>query len=213
MADFIQFKVSVTPIEEIAQEAGLEVSKILASEVGVVLGGGGDSIDLADYSGTAVKQGYKDGAVEYLDAVHTAGGVALATRITTADNGDFFFIKNTGFKYSSGTTLGVVTTDCVMIVIHVVKHRGGDTGGYVNSADADEDHFYEIAWLKPGQAIVLPVGAANLSITQFGSNTDDLTNLNHQNQLAETSEIYVKTIQSAGAAALDGNAVEFLAVT
>ena len=205
MADHITFNVSVTPIEELTEEQG-GTTKIVASEIATSLGGGGDSVDLADYSGSAGNQGYKDGAVNYLDMTHSAGGTQIRSGTT-----DFIFIRNTGFKFSSATVLGASTTDCVMVVLKEVAFNSGVDGGYQTGAGSAEDHFYEVAWLKPGQAIVLPLAAANLSISQFGSNSNDLSAVGQTSGNGQ-ARVFGRTFQSDGSAASDGNALEFLAV-
>jgi len=195
MADRIKFAVSATPIETIAAEnTPTGDTDIIASEVGVILGGSGDSTGLANYGGTAVKQGYLNGAVSYLDVTHSEGGVALSAERSP----DFVFVKNTGHKYSSTTALGAATTDCIMIVVN----------------DLGNDLFYEIAWLKPGQAAVFPAAASNLVATiaaQFGDTGGDLHPLNSAG--GTDSPLYARTYQSDGNDATDGNALEYLVVT
>ncbi len=210
MADRIKFAVSCTPIETLTDENS-GTKDIVASEVGTSLGGNGDSINLANYSArTAAQQGYLNATVNYLDAVHTAGGVALSA----GNESDFFFIKNTGYKFSSVTALGASTTDCVLVVLQIAAQVASTSGGWEKSDGTSQVHFVELAWLKPGQAILLPNACSNLSITQFGSNANDLTALNQDSGAdSEACQIYVRTYQSDGTAASDGNAVELLAVT
>ena len=209
MADHIHFNVSATPVEELAHEQGSDVTKIVASEVGTGLGGSGDSIGLADFSGALTAQGYKDGAVGYLDAPLAVVGA----RLSSASAGDFFFVKNTGHRYSSATVLGDVTTDCVMVAIRIPAQTGSN-GGWEKGDGTSEIHYIELAWLQPGQAVVLPLIAFNKSLTTFGANTGDLTALNDNSGAdTESAFLYVRTFQSTGASAVDSNAVEFLAVT
>ena len=208
MADHINFSVSATPIEELTEEQG-GTTKIVASEVATPLGGSGDSIGISNYSGALNAQGYKDGAVGYLDAVHAAGGVQLSQR----NQGDFLFIRNTGFKYSTATEVGLATTDCVLVTVRVEAWETAAKAGWVRGNDAGAIHYIEIAWLKPGQAIVLPLAVNNLAITQFGSVADDLTSLEQESgSEAEVCRVYVRTFESDGSIASDGNAVEFLSV-
>lgn len=207
MSDRIQFAVSATPIETLASEnTPTGDTDIIASEVGVILGGSGDSVTLDGYEDAAATQGYLNATVNYLDITHAAGGTQIRSGTT-----DFIFIKNTGHKFSSVTALGAVTTDCVMVVIKEVAYSTGVDGGFVSSSDSAEDHFYEVAWLKPGQAIVLPAGAAINTMTQFGSNTNDLSQIGQTSAYGQ-ERIFGRTFQSDGSAATDGNAVEFLAV-
>ena len=205
--DHIQFSVHCTPIEELAQEEGSDTTSILASEVGTSLGGNGDSVDLANYSGAASTQGYANAAVNYLDMTHSAGGTQIRSGGT-----DFIFIKNTGFKFSSATVLGASTTDCILVVIKSPAHNSGSDGGFQTSGDADQDHFYEVAWLQAGQGIVLPLGASKNSITQFGSNANDLSSVG-QTSSSGQARVFGMTFQSDGSAATDGNSLEYLAVT
>jgi len=209
MASRIKFNVSAIPIETLTNENS-GTKDVIASEVNKILGGGGDSIDLSNYAGTLIQQGYKDGAVGYLSVTHSAGG----TQISTRANPDFIFIKNTGYKYSTATALGVATTDCVLVALKINAYAVSTQGGWIKSDAVAQIHFIEIAWLKPGQAIVLPTGAMNLSITQFGSNANDLTKLDEDiGADQEQSTIFAKTYTSAGSAASSANAVEFLSVT
>lgn len=208
MADRIRFAVSAVPIETITDENGV-AHDILASEVLHSLNGNGDSVPLTDYSGAVANQGYENGAVGYKNALHTAGGNAL----TNTTPSDFIFIKNTGFKYSDAVTLGISTTDCVMVAIKQNGYEAGNYGGYATDVGAGQPHYFEIAWLKPGQAIIIPGSAGYLNINQFGDNSADLIPLNSLTLDYGGSAIYVKTVQSNGVTATSANAIEFLAVT
>lgn len=213
MADRVKFSVLATPIETLTDE-NLQTHDIVASEVKRTLVGSGESINLTDYSNTADAQGYKDATVNYRSASHSAGGTQLTTLIP-----DFLFIKNTGYKYSSGTALGQQTTDCVLVAIKIAATATPfGNGGWCDAQTnpAPEDHYIELAWLKPNQAVVLPLGAGSLSITQFGSNSYDFTPLNTLGTLNYDQgniSIVVRTYQSNGTSATSPNAVEFLAVT
>lgn len=190
MSDRITFAVSAIPIETLTTENSTS-KDVIASEINRSLSGTGESESLTDYSLTAAQQGYKDGTVNYFDAVHTSGGAQLSTERSP----DFIFIRNTGFKYSSATTLGAVTKDCVMVAIE----------------DASNALYYEVAWLKPGQAIVLPGGGSKYSIADFGGSGGDLHYLNTAG--GTDAPIFLRTYLPNGTAASDGNAVEFLLVT
>lgn len=205
MADRVRFSVSAIPIETLTDENS-QTHDVIASEVKRSLGGGGDSVDLTAYNGTAANQGYLNATVNYKIASHEEIGTQL-----TATEPDFFFIKNTGYKFSSATALGASTTDCVLVAIQTAAYSVGAQSGW--STDSGEvAHYFEVAWLKPGQAIVLPAGANKVGITQFGANAADLTNLNNDDANG-TCEVFVRTFQSDGSAASSGNAVEYLAVT
>lgn len=206
MSDRIKFAASATPIETLTTENSTD-KDVIASEVNKTLSGGGDSVGIANYSGAAATQGYADGTVNYLSVSHSAGGTQIS-----GSGKDFFFIKNTGFKYSDATTLGAATTDCIMIVIKEVAYANLVDGGYSASDGTPQDHFYEIAWLKPGQSIVLPLGATSLSISQFGSNAADLSKLGQTTSFGQ-ARVFARTFLSTGLAAASANSLEFLAVT
>jgi len=209
MADHIVINVSITPIEELAHEQGSDVTAIVSTEVGVSLGGNGTSIDLADYSGSSTDQGYKDGAIAYRDAPHEVVGA----RLTTRSAGDCFFIRNTGFKYSSTTVLGVATTDCVMLAIRLPA-QSGSNGGWEKGDGSSQVHYIEVAWLKPGQAVIMPCISFNKTITTYGANSGDLTALNDNSGAdTESAFLYIRTFTSVAGTASDGNAVEMLVVT
>jgi len=212
MADHLDIKVSVTPIEELAEEAGLETTSIIASDVLRVLGGSGTSEDLANYGGSAANQGYTAGTVNYFDTV--VGDATVPTDLTATDSPDAIFIKNTGYKFSSVTVLGTATTDCVMVALEQVAWATGSQAGFSNEADSGEIHYYEIGWLKPGQAMVFPLGAVKNSITKMGAIAGDLTPMNKAGSSSlGSAAVVLKTFTSAGAEATDGNAVEYLVVT
>lgn len=205
----VNFKVKVTPIETLEDE-NLGTHPHIAGEIGKSLGGGGDSVALTDFNTrTAANQGYLNQTVNYVDVTHATGG----TPISAGYESDFFFIKNTGYKYSSPTALGASTTDCVLIVIILPAQSSAVRGGWKKADGTSESHYIELAWLKPKQGTVLPTGCKAFSITQFGSAANDLTKLNENSGAdGEWAYLYGKTIQSDGSAATDGNAVEFLAL-
>ena len=105
MADKVRYGISVSPLEDITDEQS-NTYTVISGEVGQNLGGSGEA-PVADYSASAANQGYKDGAVNYLEAPDGAGGeVAISTETTAS----FVFIKNTGYVFSSATVLGAVNT-------------------------------------------------------------------------------------------------------
>ena len=208
MANRVKFGVSAVPIETLTDANGITYD-ILASEINVSLCGNGDSVGINAYNGTAASQGYLNATVNYVDAVHTAGGTAIGV----GDGFDFVFIKNTGYRFSSATVLGGASTDCIIVAILVESYLVGGRGGYITNGDVAVAHFFELAFLQPGQAIILPLGIKNKSVTQFGSNANDITKLGDgAGTQFETSKICVKTVQSDGTASTDGNAVEYLMV-
>ncbi len=206
MADHIDFAVSATPIEELADEQSNTV-RVISGEVGQSLGSGGSSVDLSAYNGSGANQGFTGGAVVYKSISHSAGGTAIsATNLP-----DFVYVENTGYKYSSATVLGAVTTDCISVVIKVDAYSNGVSSGFMDdTGDAGQDHYFEVAWLKPGQGVVLPCGSG---ITQFGSNAGDLSRMNDTANTSGITTLYARTFTSAGSAASSANAIKFLVVT
>ncbi len=105
MADKVRYAVSVTPLEDITDEQS-NTYTVISGEVGQSLGGSGEA-PVVDYSASAANQGYKDGAVNYLEAPDGAGGEVA---ISSESSASFVFIKNTGFVFSSATVLGAANT-------------------------------------------------------------------------------------------------------
>lgn len=212
MADRVRFVISIVPIETLTADESTSNKDILASEVGKILGGTGE-ITVTDYHGTGTNQGYKDGAAFYREASYAAGG----TKLTGGNLGDFFFIKNTGYRYSSSSALGIASTDCVVIAAKMPAYTaaGSGTGGFMDMNGSARIHYIEIATLKPGQAVLLPSSQVIGSITQFGSNAGDINVINQADADGYDggSSLYVKTVTSTGADSTTSNAVEFLAVT
>jgi len=207
MADRISFAVTATPIETLADENSGS-HDVLSGEVNTKLGGGGDSLSLASYAQTAANQGFLNAAVNYSTASYAAGG----TKLTALATADFIFIKNTGRKFIEATSLGAASTDVVIVALKSSAWTTGAQGGWVNDSNAAISQFFEIAWLQPGQAIVLPLGASNKSVTQFGSVAEDLCSFG-QVGTSGTVEIYVKTVVAAGTVSTTSNAVQYLCVT
>jgi hypothetical protein len=205
MADRIIFAVSATPVETLTTENNTSWD-IIASEVNVILGGNGESVNLDGYEDVASSQGYSDGAVYYQQAAVVSGGTVVISNIPR----DFIFIKNTGHKYSTSSELGLATTDCVLIVMELPEYSGGAQDGWTTGG-GDKKHYYELAWLKPGQAIILPAGASSVGLSQFGANTNDLSALCSSSQYG-SGRILARTFTSIGGVAVSSNAVEFLAV-
>lgn len=210
MADHIQFKVSAVPVEELTDEQG-NTKKVISGEVGKILSGGGDSRDLANYLTAAGTQGYLNATVNYIDAVHTSTGTALAST-----GANFYFLKNTGYKFSDATTLGAATTDCILIVIALPAYSVGLASGWVYVDTTPRTHYLELGWLKPGQAMVLPAGVNALAGTinkTLDGTANNLAHLGETDTTVGTAIIRVKTYQADGNAATDGNALEMLVVT
>jgi hypothetical protein len=100
MSDQIRIGVYVEPREELTSENNT-TKDILASEVGRSLGAT-FNIDITDYSGDANVQGYKDGEVNYREAIDSAN----TTDVSSETTANFVYIENTGYEYSSATVLG-----------------------------------------------------------------------------------------------------------
>ena len=140
-----------------------------------------------------------------MDASHSAGG----TKITNAARtNEMVFIKNTGFKYSSSTALSGSTTDHVIVVVKLPAWASSTTAGWTNTSNAGEIQYIELAFLAPGEAIVLKLGATSKSVTQFGSVAADFLPIN-----GTDAALYVKTVVADGSEATNGNAVQFLCLT
>ena len=207
MANRVKFGVSAIPIEALTDANGV-THDILASEINTSLGCSGDSVSINNYNLTAAEQGYKDATVNYVDAVHTSGG----TNLSTYETCDFIFIKNTGYVYSSAAVPGASTTNCVLVAIKLAAYINGGQSGHSLDNGVGQIVYIELAFLQPGQGVVLPLGAKSKSITQYGANAQDLIGLNEANGQYGFADIMVKTVQSDGTAASDGNAVEYLLV-
>jgi len=208
MADRIRFGVSLTPLETLTDENG-GTRDIVASEVGRSLSGSGESIAISDYSNAANTQGFLNAAPNYRQASASEVGTQLTTLVP-----DFIYIKNTGYIYSSATALGASTSNCVMVAIEAAPNEIDRAGWATANLGEGLDHFIEIAWLKPGQAILLPLAASNLNITQFGTEAGDLSRIGDGSEQASGMiYIYVRTFTSTGGTAATNNAIEFLAVT
>lgn len=211
MADHLQIEVSVTPIEELTDENS-GTKRIIASEIGRSLGGNGASIDLANYGGSAATQGYANGIVNYLDAIHTSEG----TKLSLVEPCDAAFIRNTGFKFDSITLLGESSTDYVMVVYKTLAFSSGAQSGWSEAnGDTAQIHYFMIGWLAPGQAMVLPggVSTANNKFDLVSGNSFELSYINTDATDQGDTQIFCKTFASSGAVASDGNAVEYLVVT
>ena len=134
MADKVTYSISVTPQEELAEDNGGSTF-IVASEVGKGLGGSGVAV-VTNYTHTAAAQGYKDAAVNYMEAIDSANTADLSSESSAS----FIFIKNTGYTFSSATALGVKLDKALKVMV-------GTTA---------------ISVLDPGEAIVLKDDNASL---------------------------------------------------
>lgn len=109
--DVVRYAISVTPIEQLADEQGNNKDHP-AGEVGRSLGGSGAAL-VDDYSQAVAIQGYLNGAVGYLeveDDVDTDG-------VSTETGASSVFIKNTGYVFSSATVLGAVSTQSLKVMV------------------------------------------------------------------------------------------------
>ena len=208
MANRVSFAVSATPIETLT-DANNGTHDVLAGEVNKVLGGSGEAT-VTDYNDAGTIQGFINGAPFYKIASCAAGG----SRLSTQRLGSSVFIKNTGYKYSSSSALGAVSTDYVLVALRCNAYSadGLGTGGFVASGGDPMIAYFEIACLKPGEAIVLC--PSNTALTHFGDTDGDFIRLNQDDadEYNGASLIYVKTVTSAFAEPdpVSSNAIEFL---
>lgn len=143
MADKIKYGISVTPIEELTDENSGS-HNIIASEVNKSLGCSGEAI-VTDFSGIGTVQGYENGDVFYKRAP-TGITIALSEEATAS----FVFIKNTGYRYSTTSSLGDLEADDSILVT-----AGGVT----------------ISILDAGEAIVLKDDNAGIDCTNITIST------------------------------------------
>ena len=211
MANRVTFAVSATPIETLTSEDATTTYDVLAGEVGKVLGGSGDSLAITSYTGTNTHVGFVDGSPYYVHAEFSA--LAEGNKLTAAAAGaDFYFVKHTGYAVSgtSHTTLGSATTHCVAVAIKVHAYSNGVYGGFATSEGAGQIQYVTIAWLQPGQAILLPIGKP-AGTTQFGVVAGDLSVLD-TGESAASFDLHIKSYKSDGTTGTEKVAVEFLAV-
>ena len=199
------FGVTVTPVESVEDQQANK-HDVISGEIGKSVGGSGESYALGGFQGAANVQGYLNGTVNYVDAAVSAGGTALTDSVRASE---MVFIKNTGFYFGTGvTSLGEASEDHVIVAIKLLAWASSSTAGYTNTSNNGEIQYIELAFLAPGEAIVLKLGATSKSVTQFGSVANDFLPLNYTD-----AALHVKTVVAAGTAASDGNAVEFLCLT
>lgn len=147
MGDSVKYAVSVTPLEEIADEQA-NTYTVISGEVGRSLSGSGVAV-VTNYAGTAAAQGYLNATVNYLECIDSTD----ATDISAESTASFVFIKNTGYTFSDATTLGVTLAKSVKVMsgttlltlldageVYVAKddNAGIDcTGIHVRTVDVD----------------------------------------------------------------------------
>ena len=133
----IVYNVSMTPfttLDAVAdQSAAVDVINI---DIGKGLSGGADVACTAQHATVGSYTSAGDGARTYLNAPATGARLELFGENTVYD---FVFIKHTGFIYSSGTVLGAVSTQ------NLVLEQETSSGNY----DI-------ICAIPPGGAVVLP---------------------------------------------------------
>lgn len=131
MADRVKITVYVQPIEELTDEnAGTTL--VVASEVARNLGGSA-SINITDYSGTAAAQGYKDAAVNYLECIDSDDTTDISSETTAS----VVYIENTGYTYSSATTLGAALDKSVKVMIGTTMISIIPSGGAICLMDVN----------------------------------------------------------------------------
>ena len=123
----MRYAISVTPIEivtQVVQYTGEEQTdvlpadvsdstyEVLATEVNTQLGCSGEAV-VANYTGTAAIQGYKDKTVNYKEANDSANTNDLSTEASAT----FVFVKNTGYTFSDATTLGAALSKALKVMV------------------------------------------------------------------------------------------------
>ncbi|MAG28171.1 hypothetical protein CMI47_21825 [Candidatus Pacearchaeota archaeon] len=131
----ITYSVSMTPITNIDVVSNQSAAHdVVNSDIGKALGGGAD---VACSAGHTTEGSYTTGGtLTYLNAPATSGRLALFTANTVYD---FVFIKHTGFQFTSGTVLGAVSTQNLVL-----------------EQETSSSNFDIICAIPPGGAIVLP---------------------------------------------------------
>ena len=110
MGDSIKYAVSVSPLEEIADEQA-NTYTVISGEVGRNLSGSGVAV-VTNYGGTAAAQGYLNATVNYLECIDSTD----ATDISSETTASFVLIKNTGYTFSDATTLGATLAKSVKVM-------------------------------------------------------------------------------------------------
>lgn len=165
-SDKVQFAVSCTPIESLAEQQG-GTTNILSSEVARSLGGSGSVVDLAtgfDATGGAA-HGYASGVANYVSSAAATTPTAFSALTAV----EFVIIKHSGYRYSSLTALGVVNTTDYLTIRALAGTDGAVLTGLATLDDGEQPI---IAVLKAGEAIVLPLrggdGGAPMSMAYYG---------------------------------------------
>ena len=131
----ITYSVSMTPITNIDVVTNQSAAHdVVNSDIGKALGGGAD---VACSAGHTTEGSYTTGGtLAYLNAPATGSRLALFTANTVYD---FVFIKHVGFQFTSGTVLGAVSTQNLVL-----------------EQETSSGNFDIICAIPPGGAIVLP---------------------------------------------------------
>ena len=108
MASRVEFGVSATQIASVAAGENTAVDTISA-DVGKTLGGS------ASVATSLTSTGFTSGVAQYLSAPDTTAGGTVNVGASAAF--DFVFIKNTGYKYDTATTLGASTSATLKITL------------------------------------------------------------------------------------------------
>ena len=128
MASRVDYEVSATPVANVAADENVATETIAADLNQSVGGNGSVAVAWTDTLPTTFPT--------YLSVDTTANGTVL-----NADSGvnDFIWIKNTGFRFSSTTVLGVATTATLAVKL-------GSGGSTICTLDAGAGIFIP----KPG---------------------------------------------------------------
>ena len=149
----IKFSISATPVEVATVQEGTGPS-IAASECFGSVGGNGEDTGITIVTSGGNNDGYASGVPFYLSATVVVDGSAVA--ITALASCRFFFIKHTGFEYSSSSALSTTANTADVLTL-----TAGST---------------VIARLKAGEGLLLPI-RAGCNLSAFKINSGDGGNL------------------------------------
>ena len=111
MSDKINYKIWVSPIEDISDEDG-NSHFVTSGEVGRTLGGFAQAV-VTDYSGVGAIQGYTGAVVSYREALDDVDTVDISTEATAT----FVYIRNTGYTYASTSTVGAALNKGLKVMV------------------------------------------------------------------------------------------------
>jgi hypothetical protein len=148
MASRVDFAVSATPVVTIAAGSEYPAVDTLATDVNKTLGSSGSAT--VTWGSTV---GYAAGAPAYVQSGANSGDGQTALTLGIPASCKFIYIRHTGCIFSSTSVLGAVSAAQLRITMAAT------------TAVATT-----VAWLNPGEAIVLPLNTAS-SVTLYASAT------------------------------------------